>query len=166
MLKKTIRESMVYLLLQGNGGPSLFKGMVDPFHLKMIDLFYLRWFAALLKNSEPPFANFCLARSLPSSPPNQAKSRMIRNSLSHSAVCSLAAVTFWPVMFDTKNVKWKVQAKLLPKRIIQKSREHMSLLIVLRRDTVFIQSYIPARLIEVVKSTSQGRQNRFSSLSS
>ena len=42
----------------------------------------------------------------------------------------------------------------------------MSLLIVLRRDTVFIQSYIPARLIEVVKSTSQGRQNRFSSLSS
>ena len=36
----------------------------------------------------------------------------------------------------------------------------------LRRDTVFIQLYIPARLIEVVKSTSQGRLNIFSSLSS
>ena len=62
---------MVYLLLQGNAGPSLFKGMVDPFHLKMIDLFYQRWFAALLENSDTPFANCCLARSLPSSPPNQ-----------------------------------------------------------------------------------------------
>ena len=63
-------------------------------------------------------------------PPRPTKSRMIRNSLSHSAVCSLAAVTFWPVMFNTKNVKWKVQAKLLSKRVIQNSREHMSQLIV------------------------------------
>ena len=54
----------------------------------------------------------------------------------------------------------------MSKRIIQSSREHMSQLIVLRRDRVFIQLYIPARLIEVVRSTSEGRQDRFSSLSS
>ena len=45
---------------------------------------------------------------------------------------------------STKRAKWKVQAKLLSKRIIQNSREHMSQLIV-SGVTQYLYNYSPPR---------------------